>query len=550
MFIEPVEDVLDAEVEAHLLPLVAAAQVQQAVAGGFHFVAFRGNFGLRGDQVHFGCAGPFAQLLHHRQFGVQRHHIVQVVAGGFVFTPNVAQQAGCRKVAVGGFLGQRVMAGNIQAINAGGLIDEPEIDEPICHVQVCLSTSASRGAGTTFSIDVVVDVGVVGRHFQAPLLLRGIVPVERCAECVGNFGLQVEVAHIAVAITGPVDHAHRHAAGRPGVALVEVGGAGLPRITEFEGPCFGWHKAGQRGQVDVVVGFLAVGIIEGGCVGRVRGVIPLHLAGIHVDFFVAQAELRQPPRVPLRFPFAECRQTVALAVVDVPEHVGRHPPAGWIPPVVQAVALYFSANADQVSRRQRDIRLDDRAGIFPFGIHRHACRASGLAFGGYAGGSIGNGCPIAVPEQFVIEELHVMPRIFMIGPRFQLAPVVLPLVAQVDLLAVVAGHVHALVGPALVGNVLQAQFQFEQMIFMARGQGDRLVGRLVHAGADFVGIDDVPIIGVDIGRLEIVAGMVIVGLHRRTTVGHAHLFAGDRRRQVAATGIAVAAVEHAGLALL
>ena len=88
--------------------------------------------------------------------------------------------------------------------------------------------------------------------------------------------------------------------------------------------------------------------------------------------------------------------------------------------------------------------------------------------------------------QFVFEKIHLVARVFVVYTGFQRAPLVLAGVAQIDLLAVVAGHVHALVGEALVRDVLQPQLQFQQMVFMAHGDADRLVFRFVAGGADFV----------------------------------------------------------------
>ena len=69
--------------------------------------------------------------------------------------------------------------------------------------------------------------------------------------------------------------------------------------------------------------------------------------------------------------------------------------------------------------------------------------------------------------------------------RLQLAPVVRVLVAQIDLVAVVACHVHALVRVVLVRNVLQAQFQFEQMGIAAQRKTECVVAGFVAGSAHF-----------------------------------------------------------------
>ena len=68
-----------------------------------------------------------------------------------------------------------------------------------------------------------------------------------------------------------------------------------------------------------------------------------------------------------------------------------------------------------------------------------------------------------------------MPGMFVINPCGQRAPVVLAGIAQIDLFALVAGHVHALVGKALIGDVLQTQLEFEEMSILTKGEAKRLI---------------------------------------------------------------------------
>ena len=60
--VELVEQVFDAEVEAHLLPGVAAAQVDQRVARGLDFVADVRDVVLRLHAYHFDAVVPAAEL--------------------------------------------------------------------------------------------------------------------------------------------------------------------------------------------------------------------------------------------------------------------------------------------------------------------------------------------------------------------------------------------------------------------------------------------------------------------------------------------------------
>jgi len=69
--------------------------------------------------------------------------------------------------------------------------------------------------------------------------------------------------------------------------------------------------------------------------------------------------------------------------------------------------------------------------------------------------------------------------VLAIDACLQLAPVIPARVAQVDLGTGVVGHVHALVGIALIGNVLIAELQVDQMVVVSQRKAERLVGGFV-----------------------------------------------------------------------
>ena len=212
-----------------------------------------------------------------------------------------------------------------------------------------------------------------------------------------------------------------------------------------------------------MVSALAAARVEGVGVSVVAGVVALDSAAVAAHVGAAQADLRQPLRAPARLPLSKHVKAVALAVVDVVESVGRHAAAGRQPPVVQAVLLQLGADAQRVARRQRYVGFDREAGGLAFGVHRHAGH---IAFG-------------AVPELFVRAKVHGVAGFLVVCPRLQLPPVELALVAQVEVVAVVARHVHALVGVVLVGNVLHTQFQLQQMGIAAQRKTQRVVAGVV-----------------------------------------------------------------------
>jgi hypothetical protein len=116
--VELVEEVLDSKVKAHLTPLVAAAQMHQTVGVGLDFVSLGRDVILVRHHFNFDGVGPAALALLQGDLGVQRHDAVEVVAGGLVFSADIVQQALGGEVAVGGAVGQPVVAGEVHAVQA------------------------------------------------------------------------------------------------------------------------------------------------------------------------------------------------------------------------------------------------------------------------------------------------------------------------------------------------------------------------------------------------------------------------------------------------
>ena len=139
----------------------------------------------------------------------------------------------------------------------------------------------------------------------------------------------------------------------------------------------------------------------------------------------------------------------------------------------------------------------------------------------------------------------------MVGPRLELAPAVLALVAQVELVAVVARHVHALVGVVLVGNVLQAQAHFDKVLITAKGIRERMVAGLVARRSHLVAPQPLRwlVAGGRAGGLEVAGRLVVVGLGGGAVVAQAHLLGGVGGREVEAHAVAIAAIKSASLAL-
>ena len=270
-----------------------------------------------------------------RQLHVERHDVVEIVAGREVSAAGVADQTLGLQGAEAAALDQRQLAGHVHTIDAGALVIQTEIEETVGARGADL---ADLGAGN--GVDVVVDIGIVRRQLEAPAFLRRIVPVTGNADGVRHFRVEVEVADITVAVAIPVVHVHDHAvAVRPGVAFIQIGRTALHGITRLVGLGGIRCETRQRGQVEILVSLAAVCRIEGtgdsGRIGRVavahhaaHGVVAFHPAGVGLDGLMAQAELRCPLRVPARFPLTEDGIAVALAIVDIEESAGAHHHAG------------------------------------------------------------------------------------------------------------------------------------------------------------------------------------------------------------------------------
>ena len=127
---------------------------------------------------------------------------------------------------------------------------------------------AGACSGTACGINVVFYVGDVWGGLKLPATFR-VVPVHPNAQGAGNFRLEVEVSHIAIAISEQVVHQHHHACSRPGVALMKIGGAGFLRATDGQRPLVAGHPLQQDAQVQVVVDALAVSRVERGCIRSV-----------------------------------------------------------------------------------------------------------------------------------------------------------------------------------------------------------------------------------------------------------------------------------------
>ncbi|OIQ68012.1 hypothetical protein GALL_504000 [mine drainage metagenome] len=119
---------------------------------------------------------------------------------------------------------------------------------------------------------------------------------------------------------------------------------------------------------------------------------------------------------------------------------------------------------------------------------------------------------------------------------------------QVHALFGVAQHVHALVGIELIGHVLIAQSEFEQLVAVAPRQPQRVVAHVVGGGPDDIAPQGVAGAAGGRGCPEIAAGGIVVGLGVAAVVVD-----GERRGAVIGiqsyiAGIAVVAPAGADLA--
>ena len=136
----------------------------------------------------------------------------------------------------------------------------------------------------------------------------------------------------------------------------------------------------------------------------------------------------------------------------------------------------------------------------------------------------------------------------MVGAGVEGPPIVIAGIAQVEALTVVIGHVHALIGKVLVGDVLHRDFQLEQVVVMAQADVQRVVLCLVGGGADFVASQPAAILRGGAGRLETATGLVVVGFSGGAGITHGEDVAGDGGGEVDAARIVVAAVKRRSLA--
>src|SRR5690606_9215261 len=185
-------------------------------------------------------------------------------------------------------------------------------------------------------VDVVGHVGGVGAQGELPGARAGPLPGQAGAEGVGHLGLQVDVPQVGIAVAEPAHHGHRHGAPAPGIALVEVRGAGLAGETEFVAAVGVRLEAGQQGQVEVVVDLFPVSGVEGpgglgvGIVLRYARVhscvhahgggaadVVRHVPGVAVDPLLAQARQGGPAAAGAVLRLAVEGEAVPLAVVDV-----------------------------------------------------------------------------------------------------------------------------------------------------------------------------------------------------------------------------------------
>jgi len=323
---------------------------------------------------------------------------------------------------------------------------------------------------------------------------------------VGHFRLQIHVAFVAIAVIDPVVHGHGHGAGGPGVAFVEAGGAGLAGVAPFIFQVGVGGITGQGRQVQVVVRLAPILVVKGVGIRVVTGVVAMHRSRIGLHRAAADTQQGAPLIVPAGFPFGEDIEPVPLAVLDVDESIRGHAAARGIPPVIETVMLKFRAQTQDIPGIQIDFRLDRGAGVLALRGHGHS----------------GDGVATAVPVELVLIEIHLVPGMLVVHPGFQLAPVVEPRIAQVELIALVAGHVHVLVGETLIGNILGAHFQIHHVVAVAGGDVDGLVARLVGGGAHRIpgnpmgtggGVEGL------VPRLKIAPRLIVVRFRRGTVEG-------------------------------
>jgi hypothetical protein len=131
--------------------------------------------------------------------------------------------------------------------------------------------------------------------------------------------------------------------------------------------------------------------------------------------------------------------------------------------------------------------------------------------------SVSIGIPAGLGQcQLVVEEVHLVAGVVVIGARLKRTPGVLPEIAEIDLMAVVERHVHALVRKTLVWNVLVTERELEQMFCVtqrecrATGSRDLYWDEPTSLPASH---SEVPTDGP--AGLKLPPAIVVVGLRRR-----------------------------------
>ena len=254
---------------------------------------------------------------------------------------------------------------------------------------------------------------------------------------------------------------------------------------------------GQGREVEVVVGLLVVQGVEGVrlrvlVAGRAGGdVVALNVTGIHVDLLETQADLGQPLGRGTGLPFAEQGQAVPLTVIDVPKGIGPHVGPGWRPPVIKVVALVFSAQPQQMAGVEGDVRLQTAAQGIALGVHRHprgtggADRGAGDAVDGLHARAT-RSRRRAIPEALVGTEVHEVVHVLVIDLGLEVAPGEVAGVVEIEVLLLVAEHVHALVGEELLGDVLVTELGLDEVAARLPGQIQVLVAAVIGRGTDHV----------------------------------------------------------------
>ena len=242
--------------------------------------------------------------------------------------------------------------------------------------------------------------------------------VSRRTYRIGDLGIEIEIADIAVAVAKPADHAARHPAATPAVKLIKIGRARLARKAKLECRCRVGFISGNRRQIEIDEAALVVRRIESGsrCIVRRThraAVIRLHVTCVHPDCVIAQTQFARPVLRPSRIPLDESTEAIPLATIDIHERIGahRHAACNRRPPVVEAHQIQLIPDPKDVATLERDGSLERISAGIRAGVHRHA--ASGRA-------------------ALVIEEIHLVIDVLPEGMGIELAPAIGAFIAAVD----------------------------------------------------------------------------------------------------------------------